>query len=425
MEPQQRMEPPPADREDGADGMPHLREGVGEILRRRRESYGQDLPTVAAQLHIRLTYLRAVESGRFKDLPGMAYAAGFVRSYGDYLGLDGEELVRLFREEVAGVDRQVRLNVPIVASEGRIPGGAILLLSGFLALLAYGVWYYLADRHKSFLDMVPEVPSQLRAILGKEVPTNVATAPPVVKPQGTAITAQEGTAQATATPAPAGSATQGAGTPDPVPGPGTTTQGGATESGATQGGTIQGGAPIVLGAAPAPSSTATAAGASPSAAASQHATAAPPPAPGASAEAPGTPAATSVLVAPEDLPLSPAEFGSLMAAHQPPGPDGQPAPPPAQVVMASPGARVKLVARMDSWVQINDKTGKTYYSAVLRAGQAIEVPNQPGLLLTAGNAGGLDILVDGAPTPSLGAVGLVKRDLPLDPAGLKTTKATQ
>src|SRR5215831_1529582 len=107
MEPQLRMEPPLEDRENGA----------GEILRRRRESFGQDLPTVAAQLHIRLTYLRAVESGRFKDLPGMAYAAGFVRSYGDYLGLDGEELVRLFREEVAGVDRQVPLNVPIVASE--------------------------------------------------------------------------------------------------------------------------------------------------------------------------------------------------------------------------------------------------------------------------------------------------------------------
>ncbi|HEX7198889.1 MAG TPA: DUF4115 domain-containing protein, partial [Dongiaceae bacterium] len=132
-----------------------------------------------------------------------------------------------------------------------------------------------------------------------------------------------------------------------------------------------------------------------------------------------------VLVEPGDLPLSPGEFDALVAAHRPPAPDGQPAPPPAQVVMASPGARVKLVARMDSWVQINDKTGKTYYSAVLRAGQAIEVPNQPGLLLTAGNAGGLDILVDGSPTPSLGAVGLVKRDLPLDPAGLKTAKASQ
>ena len=389
MEPQQRMEHLPEDRDDG--GLSPFQEGVGEILRRRRESYGQDLPTVASQLHIRLTYLRAVETGRFKDLPGMAYASGFVRSYGDYLGLDGEELVRLFREEVAGVDRQVRLNVPIVASEGRIPGGAVLLLSGFLAILAYGVWYYLADRNKSLLDLVPEVPSQLRAILGKEVPTNVATVPPMVKPQSATAPAQGGTATAPA---------QGNAAPASAPDP-------AVPSG-------------VAGAQEAAPAQPTAAGATPSTIASQHATL---PVPGVTKASPAEPQApaTSVLVQPDDPAPLPGEFNALLAARQPPGPDGQPLPPPAQVVMANPGARVKLVARMDSWVQINDKTGKTYYSAVLRAGQAIEVPNQPGLLLTAGNAGGLDVLVDGTQMPSLGAVGLVKRDLPLDPAGLKTT----
>jgi len=289
------------------------------------------------------------------------------------------------------VDRQVRLNVPIVASEGRIPGGAVLLLSGFLAVLAYGVWYYLADRNKSLLDLVPEVPSQLRAILGKEVPTNVATVPPMVKPESATPPAQGGTPAAPAQESPA-------------PASGTAF---ATPSGGA-------------GTQEAPPAQPTAAGATPSTIASQHATL---PAPVASAAAPAEPQtpAASVLVEPGDPAPLPGEFNALLAASQPPGPDGQPAPPPAEVVMANPGARVKLVARMDSWVQINDKTGKTYYSAVLRAGQAIEVPNQPGLLLTAGNAGGLDVLVDGAPMPSLGAVGLVKRDLPLDPAGLKTT----
>ena len=48
-------------------------------------------------------------------------------------------------------------------------------------------------------------------------------------------------------------------------------------------------------------------------------------------------------------------------------------------------------------------------------------PNQPGLLLTVGNAGGLDVLVDGQVLPPLGGVGLVRRDLPLDPLGLKST----
>jgi cytoskeleton protein RodZ len=285
MEPQQRMEHLPEDRDDG--GLPPFQEGVGEILRRRRESYGQDLPTVASQLHIRLTYLRAVETGRFKDLPGMAYASGFVRSYGDYLGLDGEELVRLFREEVAGVDRQVRLNVPIVASEGRIPGGAVLLLSGFLAVLAYGVWYYLADRHKSLLDLVPEVPSQLRAILGKEVPTDVATAPPMVKPQSATSSPQEGTAGA-------------------VP---------AQGSAAPVGGTASAGA----GAQEAPPAPPTAAGATPSTIASQHAT---PPAPMASAAAPAEPQApaASELVEAGD-PRAPARgVQHPLATSQPPGP---------------------------------------------------------------------------------------------------------
>ena len=99
---------------------------------------------------------------------------------------------------------------------------------------------------------------------------------------------------------------------------------------------------------------------------------------------------------------------------------GQTSEPTAELVLANPGARVRLVAHMDCWIQIADKTGKSYYAAVLRAGQAIEVPNQPGLLLTAGNAGGLDVLVDGELLPPLGGVGLVRRDLPLDPAGLKS-----
>ena len=132
--------------------------------------------------------------------------------------------------------------------------------------------------------------------------------------------------------------------------------------------------------------------------------------------------ATTVLVEAGDLSPLPEEFSALLAAERTAedGAGNPPGPPPAQVVLATPGARVTLVARMDSWVQINDKTGKSYYAAVLRAGQAVEVPNQPGLLLTAGNAGGLDILVDGEQLPSLGAVGLVKRDVPLDPAGLKS-----
>ncbi len=399
MEPQRRMEGPPGRHEDG-DGEPELRLGVGEILRRKRESYGQDLTTVAAQLHIRLAYLQAVEAGRFKDLPGMAYASGFVRSYGDYLGLDGEELVRLFREEVAGIDRQVRLSAPIVASEGRIPGGAVLLLSGLLAVMAYGAWYYLSDRHKSFADIVPEVPSQLRAVLGKEAPPNAAATPPVVRTAGGA--GKEPVNRAP-TVQPAGAA-PGSGAPG----------GGAGDTGRSS--QMPAGTELSSSSASAPAEAA------PAAPTISQASLAP-----AEPIAPPPPPATSVLADAGDLAPLPAEFSAMLAAAHPAADgaaaDAAPLRPPVRVMMASPGARVELVAHMDSWVQINDKTGKTYYSAVLRAGQAVEVPNQPGLLLTTGNAGGLQVLVDGQPVPPLGAVGLVRRDIALDPAGLKSAVA--
>jgi cytoskeleton protein RodZ len=50
------------------------------------------------------------------------------------------------------------------------------------------------------------------------------------------------------------------------------------------------------------------------------------------------------------------------------------------------------------------------------------VPAKPNLLLTTGNAGGTDLVVDGASSPSLGGNGVVRRDLPLDPDLIKDGK---
>jgi cytoskeleton protein RodZ len=56
---------------------------------------------------------------------------------------------------------------------------------------------------------------------------------------------------------------------------------------------------------------------------------------------------------------------------------------------------------------------------VLRPGDTYQVPTEQGLELVTGNAGGLEILVDGDPTPSLGGTGVVVRDIQLDPDRLR------
>jgi len=53
-------------------------------------------------------------------------------------------------------------------------------------------------------------------------------------------------------------------------------------------------------------------------------------------------------------------------------------------------------------------------SSVLRAGETYRVPNRSGLTLMTGNAGGIEIVVDGRTLPPLGAEGTIRREISLD-----------
>jgi cytoskeleton protein RodZ len=85
-------------------------------------------------------------------------------------------------------------------------------------------------------------------------------------------------------------------------------------------------------------------------------------------------------------------------------------------------SRIVLSATADAWMEVRDKSGQVLLNRVLHPGEFWAVPPQPNLLLTLGNAGGTDILVDGVPVPPLGASGAVRHDIPLDPDLLKAGK---
>jgi len=72
--------------------------GVGSSLREARLRRGIELRQVEAATCIRAVNLELIEQERFDELPGDVYAAGFVRSYADFLGLDADRFVLLFRE---------------------------------------------------------------------------------------------------------------------------------------------------------------------------------------------------------------------------------------------------------------------------------------------------------------------------------------
>jgi len=72
---------------------------VGEILRRTRLHYDRTIEEVEAALRIQGKQIHAIEIGDTESLPARVYAIGFVRSYAEYLGLDGDKIVQLFKAQ--------------------------------------------------------------------------------------------------------------------------------------------------------------------------------------------------------------------------------------------------------------------------------------------------------------------------------------
>lgn len=280
---------------------------VGADLRLARERLEWTLPVLAAHLRIRLVYLEALEDGRIADLPGVAYAVGFLRTYAQVLGLDPDEISRRFRAEAAEANRKTVLNFPAPVPERGMPAGAIVLIGALLAIGVYVGWYRASGTATPAAEMVEAVPERL-------APLAETVAPPV-----------------------------------PVP--------------------VAASAPVET---PAPQT---------------EAAAAEPPPP----------------------PLPVVSPSSAAAAAMPPA------------VVPDPAAtRIVVHAKADSWIQVRDKSGQVLFNRVLRGGEAWPVPDRPALLLTTGNAGGTELLVDGATSPALGNDGVVRRDLPLDADAIKS-----
>lgn len=80
----------------GKGGGDTMRE-IGELLRRTREEKGLSLKDVQVETKIRTRYLEALEHGDDSVVPGEVYFRSFLRTYANFLGLDGQELAARYR----------------------------------------------------------------------------------------------------------------------------------------------------------------------------------------------------------------------------------------------------------------------------------------------------------------------------------------
>ena len=85
----------------GEDLVEEVLLSVGEFLRQERKRQNLGINEVANKLHITKNYVEAIESNSFEKLPAMIFAKGYVKSYGELLKLDPNELMELYETYIS------------------------------------------------------------------------------------------------------------------------------------------------------------------------------------------------------------------------------------------------------------------------------------------------------------------------------------
>lgn len=75
---------------------------VGTILREARLAKGLTIAEVEKSINIRSYYLEAIEDNNYEKTPEEVFVKGMIRNYGNFLGLDGLELVNIYKASKAG-----------------------------------------------------------------------------------------------------------------------------------------------------------------------------------------------------------------------------------------------------------------------------------------------------------------------------------
>jgi cytoskeleton protein RodZ len=365
---------------------------VGERLRATREDLGIELRDVSETLRIRYDHLLAIEERRYGALPAPVYAIGFIRSYAAFLDLDADQAVRDFKAETAMPDARApkrqrsgpvpdraaadRPAVDRAVSEGPVEQGAgrsvrwLWAVAALAVIVAIGGWeFFLASREA--------------AIVEQPAPAEVAEQPAEPMTEATEPALSSTQERVSLEPVPA--------VPEPTP-----------EVRSHTGG-LQPLADERIGAGHGADARMV----------DEDMGAAADEGPATEDETAGEGGLASLTGSVEPL-VRPGTDpnAALMTDSSGPGDVSSPSASPSSA------ARVVLHATSDSWVQVRDSSDSLIMTRVLRAGDTYQVPPRRGLILVTGNAGGLEVVVDGRTIPPLGPRGAVRRNVSLDPDSL-------
>jgi cytoskeleton protein RodZ len=109
---------------------------IGNSLREARLRQGLDFARVEDETKIRAKYIQALEDERFDVLPAETYVKGFLRTYAEHLGLDGQLYVDEFSSRFASAEEPVVASRPPRRQRSRTSESSfvVVALAGIVAV---------------------------------------------------------------------------------------------------------------------------------------------------------------------------------------------------------------------------------------------------------------------------------------------------
>jgi cytoskeleton protein RodZ len=113
---------------------------IGSSLQEARSRRRLELSQVERETRIRSRYLLALEDERFDVLPAPAYTRGFLRTYAEYLGLDGQRFVDEYNTRFAPAEEPVAAPPTPIRRRRLTRQRQLLLVLPVAAVLALVAW---------------------------------------------------------------------------------------------------------------------------------------------------------------------------------------------------------------------------------------------------------------------------------------------
>jgi cytoskeletal protein RodZ len=133
---------------------------LGNKLKTARESRNETYDEVSFKINVASRYLEALEAEDFSVFPAETYVLGFMKTYGEYLGLDPKDLLELYKSTKL---QEQPIPTELLKPQWQFPIKPVLTILGVLALLALiGGGLYLVLQNVQFENPIPKLSSKAK-----------------------------------------------------------------------------------------------------------------------------------------------------------------------------------------------------------------------------------------------------------------------